>query len=272
MSTARYTASIVVIGLFVVWSLLLLVYGVPQPEPEGYKGLSGQWATALYNYQTFITGCMAVGAALGTIWKMGQIDEKQRERHEQLVRLSRRPDALKVERALYPTFGKLRVCYKQMRDYKFEWDNPDPDSLPDEFFADVALKIPEIKKTVKEIHGYLQPLCEGDTALLFGGHLTSDLKILLDAVVSLMGSIRSYEERERERQSWELADSRGRRTGLDLPISQGLANERSKSAIHRMELMQDIPMQTARIDRAFAPVFKGFWSLIDLYELTIEIA
>lgn len=106
-SPMRYTVMMVLIGLGVVWSLLLSVFGLPQPQPNDFKPFDSWWATALYNYQTLITGILAVGAAGLTINQMRSDDKAAQRRHEQQTSLTLRADALKVDRVFDPHVRNL---------------------------------------------------------------------------------------------------------------------------------------------------------------------
>lgn len=232
----------------------------------------GKWAHFVFNYQTLIGGMLAILAALITVVAMIVVDQRQATRHNQLVRLSRQPDALKIERALYPTFRYLRECYKEMRDYKFEGYDPVKEVLPDEYYSSVVDQIPSIKANASAIRQYLHPLRQGDIALLFNGRLTNDLTTLFSAVETMIIEIQDYEAGELNRQNWELADSITDRSTLRMPHNLDAAKVRLEAAQAQMKRLGDIPLLVSRIEKAFDPVFKGFFAVIDLYELRKEIA
>ena len=107
--------------VILIMALLPPVVFGPHPQPSSdYKDLGDGWATIIYNYQTLITGLLAVAAAAITVWKMGQIDgaqaERQRqnedvqaERHRQLIELGLRSELIKLERAINPQLHLIKA-------------------------------------------------------------------------------------------------------------------------------------------------------------------
>lgn len=100
------------------------IIGKPQP-PSNWEDLGDAWATFVYNYQTLITGILAVGAAWRTIKQMQETDRaaydrhfqaredalnaerSAQKRHEELQDLSLRRDRLLVDRAVEPQLLEL---------------------------------------------------------------------------------------------------------------------------------------------------------------------
>ncbi|MGR9345868.1 hypothetical protein ACU8NW_14790 [Rhizobium leguminosarum] len=60
------------------------------------------WQAWVYQFQTLITGALAVFAAHYTVRQMQRSDQKSDERHNQLMDLSVRPIRLKVNRSVFP--------------------------------------------------------------------------------------------------------------------------------------------------------------------------
>lgn len=56
----------------------------------------------LFSFQTLIGGALAAAAAYFTIRKMTEIEERQANRHNELVALQLRPDSLLLRRTMYP--------------------------------------------------------------------------------------------------------------------------------------------------------------------------
>ncbi|MGN6144744.1 MAG: hypothetical protein ACTHOP_14260 [Mesorhizobium sp.] len=77
-------------------------------------------------WQTLITGILAVVAASWTLAQMRASDRAQDERHRDLMRLSVRPDLLRIQRAAVPYAGYLRQFYAD----GFRLVQPGPDHLP----------------------------------------------------------------------------------------------------------------------------------------------
>ncbi|MDA4847275.1 hypothetical protein [Hoeflea poritis] len=63
-------------------------------------GEVGGW---LYNWQPLLAGSLAIFVAFITILQMRKSDELTEDRHRELINLNLRSDALKVERACYPS-------------------------------------------------------------------------------------------------------------------------------------------------------------------------
>lgn len=97
--------------------------------PLVFMPTDGPWLKNVKDFQTLFAGILAVMAAWLTVLQMRKTDEKSALRHDELIRLQTRPDALKIERLLNPTFGMLRVDYKLLRDVQFEASDNDEDKI-----------------------------------------------------------------------------------------------------------------------------------------------
>lgn len=75
------------------------------------------WTKYIYNYQTLLTGALAVGAAFVTVHQMRRSDELQERRHRQLIKFQQRNDTLAIDRitAWLPTM--LKACESSIRAY-----------------------------------------------------------------------------------------------------------------------------------------------------------
>lgn len=80
-------------------SVILIMSILPPAFFGSHDG--GGW-TFIKDFQTLITGFAAVGAAAATILVMVKTDAEQERRHRDIVRLSLRPDRLRIERMLNP--------------------------------------------------------------------------------------------------------------------------------------------------------------------------
>lgn len=94
-----------IVGAFLAAMIITMVFG----EPRKIVGQSeGDWfRNLIYDFQTLITGFLAVGAAYFTISQSHAIDDRAQKRHEELFELQMRPDKLRIARA-YPEFEKIR--------------------------------------------------------------------------------------------------------------------------------------------------------------------
>ncbi len=76
---------------------------------DGQHG-GDSWRNILYDFQTLFTGILALGAAALTIVQSRLIDERQQNRHNDLLRIQMRPDKLRVERAEVAV-DHVKKCY-----------------------------------------------------------------------------------------------------------------------------------------------------------------
>lgn len=72
------------------------------------------WRNAIYDFQTLITGVLAVVAATATVLQMQVADRKSDERHRQSMELALRGDRLLLQRALVPQIDHMRECFEAM--------------------------------------------------------------------------------------------------------------------------------------------------------------
>ncbi|WP_349041360.1 hypothetical protein [Agrobacterium sp. SORGH_AS 787] len=101
-----------VLGAFVLIVTIIppVLIGAPR-EIEGQKG-GDPWRNIIFDFQTLITGLLAVGAATWTVATMEKTDRRAEERHRQLVNLSVRADRLRVERLMVPALSQLEFHYE----------------------------------------------------------------------------------------------------------------------------------------------------------------
>ncbi|WP_440411101.1 hypothetical protein [Neorhizobium petrolearium] len=79
--------------------------------PAAFGGQRGVVWDFVKEYQTLLTGVLAVGGAFATIREMQRTDKGAQWRHRQLVRLSTRADALRVERLVNPNLDTLQEAF-----------------------------------------------------------------------------------------------------------------------------------------------------------------
>lgn len=99
--------------LTLIISVIFLAVGVPAlfgdaRVIEGQKG-GDPWRNVIFDFQTLLTGLLAVGAACWTVMTMERTDEKSEARHRQLVALSLRSEIIAMERALNPLIEQLKI-------------------------------------------------------------------------------------------------------------------------------------------------------------------
>ncbi|MDQ0454632.1 hypothetical protein [Rhizobium paknamense] len=70
----------------------------------------------IYDFQTLITGVLAVAAAYFTVRQMQETDRLAEQRHRDQIQLQMRPDKLKLERRLIPALRLYRGSSEQLKD------------------------------------------------------------------------------------------------------------------------------------------------------------
>ncbi|RWH88003.1 MAG: hypothetical protein EOR77_25775 [Mesorhizobium sp.] len=89
----------------------------------------------LYQYQTLVTGVLAVSAAFITVNAMNKTEERQQKRHDELIRVSQRADRLTAQRAghMKDYFRKVAVELAEVQGTfdAFDASNPNPPRATD---------------------------------------------------------------------------------------------------------------------------------------------
>ncbi len=96
--------------------LLPTIFGEPRIIADQTGGDS--WRNFIYDFQTLITGVLAIAAAYFTINSSQRIDKEADRRHVELVGLTLRADRLRVERLLHPALNTLLSHYWEIESVK----------------------------------------------------------------------------------------------------------------------------------------------------------
>ncbi|WP_166478452.1 hypothetical protein [Rhizobium leguminosarum] len=149
--------------------------------PVAFGGQSGALATFIKEYQTLITGIVAVVAAYVTVRQMRATDVEAQRRHEETSQLMIRADKLRIERMLFPQFAELRVLYKQLRDMEF------PSPLDDS--PEALRQLEDLKEPAQQIALDIENIIDRESwtsaTALYGGFLAEDIRKLRDAIIGL---------------------------------------------------------------------------------------
>ncbi len=145
----------------------------------------------IFNYQTLLTGALAVAAAFATVRKMGQLDRMQAVRHQQTVDLAVRSDKMRLERAINPQLDDLKAAAEDLGRV----------SLNREPFAGMPGD-PRYHFLTAVASGYVKPVGNlieifsrkqfVDGAALFDGKLTRKLDIITDSLPQVRGALTSH--------------------------------------------------------------------------------
>jgi len=84
-----------------VWFIAVVTAAIGFIAGMAWSG-SGHQVDWVWDYQTLITGILAVAAAYVTVNAMSRAEDRQQSRHDELLKLSLRADRLKVQRAEFP--------------------------------------------------------------------------------------------------------------------------------------------------------------------------
>lgn len=179
-------AVVVVLALMIVMAILPPMWFGRQPENEP-QDLGDRWLNFIFNYQSLITGFLAVGAAFVTVRRMRQDDLNANDRHRELVILSLRRDSLRVERALMPQFNELRLNAEELA--KIHKAISDLGDLPPETRADSVIAI--LADNYDDMVGYTQQISSilnrtqfVSAEELFGGDLAYSTETIRDRLNS----------------------------------------------------------------------------------------
>ncbi len=95
-----YRAYFVALAIVIATAVFVLIF---TGEARTLDGSSDNFfRNVMYDFQTLITGVLALGAAWWTVHTMQIADVKANRRHEQAMELGLRGDRLRIERALNP--------------------------------------------------------------------------------------------------------------------------------------------------------------------------
>lgn len=101
-------------GLAIFMALVVPAVFGTAPEVEGRVG-GDPWRNWVAEFQTLITGVLAVSAAAWTVLTMERTDASSEARHRELVALSLRRDALQVDQLLDPDREEFIRCEKDLQ-------------------------------------------------------------------------------------------------------------------------------------------------------------
>lgn len=169
-----------------IFACILIVFTVYilQIDPASPAGYAKGYAFGLvFHYQTLITGILAIVAAVLTVAQMRASDRKSDERHRQLMLLSTRADALRVERMLDVCVSKHQVAAQNLLDMTFP-----PFPNPTVTGGDFAELVSASQKMIARIHAYygvVGHVTWKEAESLFGGVLTRELSEVSEALSRL---------------------------------------------------------------------------------------
>ncbi|MFK0277419.1 hypothetical protein ACIQUG_27335 [Ensifer sp. NPDC090286] len=168
MSVGYRAFATALVFVFVTIAFVLIFTGEPRTV-DGQAG--GNFVrNILFDFQTLITGVLALAAAWWTVRTMQVADEKANLRHNQAMELATRSDRLKLERALTPQYSELRQCLSHAitTQTKRQPTEDDAGALVEVPFRDYVFRIVILYARISGILD-LPHFKEGEA--LFGGQL-----------------------------------------------------------------------------------------------------
>jgi hypothetical protein len=90
-----------------------LIYIAAEAPPDD------RWRKLIYEFQTLIAGIFAVFAAWWTVETMELTDKSAQRRHEQMMLIQSRPDALAVERFMSTVFPSIDATLRTITDLQW---------------------------------------------------------------------------------------------------------------------------------------------------------
>lgn len=185
-------------GRAISWFILIIVgMSIVPPilfgEPRQFEGAAGgdPWRNLLYDFQTMIGGLLAISAAVATIHQMQNTDWESERRHKELVKLSLRTDALKIERLLFPQYHQLQSALPFISKMTIDTIMPNDDETALEKYR---FYWREISNPTWYIRDILDRPIWAEAAPLFGGGLTYDVRELEMRVRNVESSMQSIRE------------------------------------------------------------------------------
>ncbi|MBP1844782.1 hypothetical protein J2046_003049 [Rhizobium petrolearium] len=253
-----------VIGAVVLLGLLggmlaLIMFG---GEP-GIFGFGGNWwRKQLYDFQTLITGILAVSAAGATVWQMRATDRENERRHRQLVTVSLRSDRLSIERMLIPQFGELKILYKDLK-------NAPGFEGPSDGIEDIEAVVAYAKEGRRMFNGVEKVIDRPHWAAaekLFGGLLTFRLVELRERLERAQTEMRQLGAAAAQLKGYlEEAQS----NELKIRVSPGPSKEYLERKLKDVIESIERGRPTDSVARGMEPVFQELYKLADAYEIKL---
>ncbi|MBD8652332.1 hypothetical protein IFT66_14685 [Rhizobium sp. CFBP 13726] len=159
-----------------------------------WSGTSDRVGRFVYDYQTLITGLLAVAAAALAVWQARRTDEKSNARHTQILELSLRADRLRVERATKPLAEELALSFKKLEHLWTIFPKDRPRKEHRTFIRINAYHLLSLHQTIAAM---LNDRAVEDCLPLFDGPLygsITKLKSILDDTATLIADVAEFED------------------------------------------------------------------------------
>lgn len=117
-----------------------------------FEGKQNGWGIWIYDFQSLITGVLAIGAAFFTVDQMRRSDMQQEKRHREILEMNLRRDWMQIRRAFHPQVAELNAATNELGELL-----PILNSSPDEpGYKDVFKQSQKYRNTAHLIKNILE--------------------------------------------------------------------------------------------------------------------
>jgi hypothetical protein len=182
---------------YVLWLIgLAFTVVVAATVPAAFwSGTSDRLGQFVYDYQTLITGLLAVAAAALAVWQARRTDERSESRHRQILNLSLRADRLRVERATKPLANELAETFKKLDNL---WSKFPKENSAKERRRFIRVYASDLWSMHQTIAGMLSSRAIEDCSALFDGPLYDNISKLQAILGDTVGSLAEVAEFENQ--------------------------------------------------------------------------
>ncbi|OCJ65043.1 hypothetical protein A6U97_12140 [Agrobacterium tumefaciens] len=193
-----YILAVLVFGAAII---LPVIFGLP-------RGISGQagdgWRNFIYDFQTLVTGILAIAAAWWNVTAMRAADKENDRRHKETLQNARFDEVRTIERALNPQVAQIRSALEMIQVQKKQMLMINTLEGQLERVAKHALFMSHFVRTLEE--ALSRPQIQ-DGMRFFDGTLTYEIGSLRNRVADAMKAMTIIMERPFYRTSFvEKAD------------------------------------------------------------------
>lgn len=234
--------------LFLAMTIIPPAFFGPQPNTsKDFKVFGNRAFVALYNYQTLLTGIAAVCAAFITVRAMREETHRSDERHDELMELQERPDKLRVERLLVPTFSDLRVLHMILG----QFEERRRDLTREEAVAVGSLLLVQWDNLAQVVQTLADIINRSEwvgAKSLFGGNLTAYASTLASRIADIQALL-AYVDLK-----------------VDNPVYRSSEQVRADT---QYDIATEVPPAVYRLRNSIAPVVDELRVLAGLYDVEI---
>ena len=163
-----YKKHVITLGALILVAAVILPVLFGAPRQIGDQEGGDPWRNIIFDFQTLLTGLLAVGAASWTVMTMERTDKEAERRHRQLVQLNLRADRLRIDRLVFPSLQDLKISERALTAINF--------NRLDQLIKDDPVDLKETLKTIASDSAAIRKILARSSVKgcqdLFGGFLT----------------------------------------------------------------------------------------------------